>query len=163
MSRRLAVLLMFCAALPWAGARAQSNTAETTFRVTARVNAVCEVTAGNLDFGAYTSQANNPLRSTTKLQATCTPDTTYQIGLNEGISGASVNERKMVAGTGTLNYQLYSDSSRTTIWGNTTGSDTVTGVGTGLRQDHTVYGAVPAAQSVPAGSYEDTITVRIFY
>ena len=70
----------------------------------------------------------------------------------------------MVSPTATaLNYQLYSDSTRSAIWGNTPGSDTVTGVGTGLTQDHTVFGAVPAAQSVPAEEYADTITVRIFY
>jgi spore coat protein U-like protein len=39
----------------------------------------------------------------------------------------------------------------------------VTGTGTGLSQDHTVYGSVPAAQAVPAGDYQDTITVRVYY
>ena len=69
----------------------------------------------------------------------------------------------MASGTSTLNYQLYSDTSRTTIWGNTTGTDTVTGVGTGLAVGHVVHGSVPAAQAVPAGAYGDTITVRISY
>ena len=45
----------------------------------------------------------------------------------------------------------------------TPGTDTVTGVGSGLAVDHTVFGAVPAAQVVPAGDYQDTITVRIYY
>ena len=69
----------------------------------------------------------------------------------------------MASGTNALNYQLYSDSGRSTIWGNTPGTDTVTGVGTGLAVDHTVFGAVPAAQVVPAGDYGDTVTVRIYY
>jgi spore coat protein U-like protein len=69
----------------------------------------------------------------------------------------------MVSGANNLNYQLYSDSARATIWGNTPGTDTVTGVGTGTPVDHTVFGAVPAAQVVPAGDYADTITVRVFY
>ena len=71
--------------------------------------------------------------------------------------------RKWSSGANTLNYQLYSDSARSTIWGNTTGTDTVTGVGTGLAEDHTVFGTIPAAQVVPAGDYADTITVRIYY
>ena len=39
----------------------------------------------------------------------------------------------------------------------------MTGVGTGLAQDHTVFGAIPGTQNIPAGDYGDTITVRIYY
>jgi spore coat protein U-like protein len=163
MKQRIAVLLML-GLMPCAGLHAQSQTAETTFRVTARVNAVCEVTATDLAFGAYTAQAGTPLQGVTLLRATCTPGSTYNLGLNEGTSpGATVNQRKMASGANALNYQLYSDSARNTIWGNTPGTNTVTGVGTGLAVDHTVFGAVPAAQVVPAGDYADTITVRIYY
>jgi spore coat protein U-like protein len=163
MKQRIAVLLML-GLMPCAGLHAQSQTAETTFRVTARVNAVCEVTATDLAFGAYTAQTGTPLQGVTLLRATCTPGSTYNLGLNEGTSpGATVNQRKMASGANALNYQLYSDSARNTIWGNTPGTNTVTGVGTGLAVDHTVFGAVPAAQVVPAGDYADTITVRIYY
>jgi len=163
MMRHVAILLML-GVLPWAEVQAQSQTVSTTFRVQARVEAVCEVTASDLAFGTYTSQGGTPLQGTTLLRATCTPGSTYNVGLNEGTSpGATVNQRKMASGTNALNYQLYSDSARSVIWGNTTGTDTVTGVGTGLAVDHTVFGAVPAAQVVPAGDYADTITVRIYY
>lgn len=162
MKRHITVLLVL-GVLPWAGLHAQ-QTATTTFRVTAKVQAVCEVTATDLTFGNYTAQSGTPLQGTTLLRATCTPGSTYQVGLNEGTSpGATVNQRKMVSGAQVLNYQLYSDSARSTIWGNTAGTDTVTGVGTGLAVDHTVFGAVPAAQVVPAGDYSDTVTVRIYY
>jgi spore coat protein U-like protein len=161
MNKRLAVLLLL-AASPWVQSQQSANT---TFKVSARVNAVCEITATDLAFGTYTAQSGTPLQGTTVLKATCTPNSTYNIGLNEGTSpGATVNQRRMVSGTtGTLNYQLYSDASRSAIWGNTTGTDTVTGTGTGLAQDHTVFGQVPAAQVVPAGDYADIITVRIYY
>jgi spore coat protein U-like protein len=163
MKQRVAVLVLL-AAMPWAGLLAQSQTVSTTFRVQARVEAVCAVTAADLDFGTYSSQNASPTAGTTLLRATCTPGTTYNIGLNAGASsGATVNQRRMASGTNSLNYQLYSDSSHTTIWGNTTGTDTVTGSGTGLEQPHTVYGRIPATQNVPAGNYADTITVTIFY
>jgi spore coat protein U-like protein len=140
------------------------QTATTTFRVTAKVQAVCEVTSSDLAFGTYNPKASSPHQVTTLLRATCTPGSTYNIGLNEGTSpGATINQRKMASGSNALNYQLYSDSARSAIWGNTTGTDTVTGVGTGLSQDHTVFGTVPAAQVVPAGDYADTITVRVYY
>jgi spore coat protein U-like protein len=163
MRQRIAVLLML-GMMPWAELGAQSQPATTTFRVQARVEAVCAVTATDLNFGTYSAQAGTALQGTTLLRATCTPGTTYNVGLNEGTSsGATVNQRKMASGANSLNYQLYSDSARSIIWGNTTGTDTVTGTGTGLTQDHTIYGAVPAAQAVPAGDYADTITVRVYY
>ena len=163
MKQRIAVLLML-GLMPLAELHAQSQTVSTTFRVNARVEAVCEVTASDLAFGTYTAQAGTPLQGTTLLRATCTPGTTYNVGLDAGTSpGATINQRKMASGANSLNYQLYSDSARNTIWGNTTGTDTVTGTGTGLAVDHTVFGAVPAAQVVPAGDYQDTITVRIYY
>jgi spore coat protein U-like protein len=161
--KRIKVLLLL-GMLPCAELHAQQQTAQTTFRVTARVNAVCEVTASDLQFGTYNPKATSPHNVTTLLRATCTPNTTYNVGLNEGASpGATVNQRKMVSGSNALNYQLYREASRTSIWGNTTGTDTVTGVGTGLAQDHTVFGSVLPAQAIPAGDYADTITVRIYY
>jgi spore coat protein U-like protein len=162
--KRLITVLLVLGILPGDGLYAQQQTAQTTFRVSASVQAVCEVTATDLTFGTYTSQSGTDVQGTTLLRATCTPGSTYNVGLNEGTSpGATVNQRKMVSGTQALNYQLYRESSRTSIWGNTTGTDTVTGVGTGIAQDHTVFGAVPAAQVVPAGDYGDTITVRVYY
>jgi spore coat protein U-like protein len=162
MKQRTAVLLML-GLMPLAELHAQSQTVSTTFRVSARVEAVCEVTATDLAFGTYTAQAGTPTQGSTLLRATCTPGTTYNVGLNEGASGGTVNQRKMASGANALNYQLYRDAARSQIWGNTTGTDTVTGVGTGIAQDHTVFGAVPAAQVVPAGDYQDTITVRVYY
>ncbi|GAB3774242.1 spore coat U domain-containing protein [Ramlibacter monticola] len=164
MKKHLGVLLVL-AAWPWAGLNAQQKSSTATFKVQARVNAACDIVATDLNFGAYSAQSGTPLQGTTLLHATCTPNAGYQIGLNQGTSpGATVNQRRMVsAPTGVLNYQLYSDSARTRIWGNTQGTDTVTGVGNGLSQEHTVYGSVPAAQVVPVGDYADTITVRIYY
>ena len=156
-------VLMILGMMPWAELHAQ-QTAQTTFKVKGRVQAVCEVTASDLDFGTYTAQSGTPLQGTTLLRTTCTPNTTYNIGLSAGTSpGATVNQRRMVLGTQVLNYQLYSDSSRTKIWGVTVPTNTVWGVGTGVTQDYTVFGAVPAGQVVPAGDYADTITVYIYY
>ena len=163
MKRRLTVLVML-GMLPWAALHAQTSTS-TTFRVSANVQAVCEVLATDLNFGNYASNSSTPLLGSTVIVATCSPTTTYQIGLNEGTSsGATINQRKMTGANATsLNYQLYSDSSRTVIWGNTQGTDTVTGAGTGVAENFTAYGTLPALQSVPPGIYSDTITVRVYY
>jgi spore coat protein U-like protein len=109
MKQRIAVLLML-GTLPGAGIHAQ-QTAQTTFHVKARVQAVCEVTATDLEFGTYTSKVGTRLEGQTLLRATCTPGSTYNIGLNEGTTaGASITARAMkpVTGTQNLSYQLYS-------------------------------------------------------
>ena len=79
MKRRVALVLVL-GLLPWAALHAQ-QTAQTTFRVQARVNAVCEITASDLDFGTYSAQGATALQATTLLRATCTPQTTYNVGL----------------------------------------------------------------------------------
>ena len=163
MKRRIAVLLML-GLMPWAEVNAQGQTAQTTFVVKARVSAVCSVQALDLDFGPYVQATGVASLGSTQMMVTCTPGTTYNVGLNEGTTaGAAINQRKMASGANVLNYQLYSDSARSVIWGNTPGTDTVTGTGNGLAVDHTVYGSITASQVVPAGDYADTITVRIYY
>jgi len=156
-------LLGIALVLPGA-ARAQQQEKSATFRVSATVTAVCEVTASDLNFGQYTSQAGSDLTGTTKVAVACTPATAYNVGLSAGTSpGATVNQRKMVAGANSLNYQLYQDSSRTKIWGTTPGTDTLPGTGTGQSVDHTVFGTIPARQVIPAGDYGDTVTVRVYF
>ncbi len=164
MKRNITALLAL-GMLPWAGLQAQSQTAQTTFRVTAKVMAVCEVTSNDLAFGNYNPKASSPHQVSSMVRATCTPGATYQVGLNEGTTpGATINQRKMVSGSNTLNYQLYSDAGRSAIWGNTPGTDTVTPpAGTGLSQDLPVYGTIPPAQPAAVGDYSDTITVRVYY
>jgi spore coat protein U-like protein len=162
MKKRIAILSML-GMMPWVALLAQQQ-ATTTFKVSARVDAFCLITALDLNFGIYTGQAGVQRIGSTQMQATCTPGTTYNVGLNEGTTpGATINQRKLALGSNTLDYQLYSDSARSIIWGNTPGTDTMTGVGNGLAYDFTIYGAIPAGQAVPAGEYADTITVRVYY
>jgi len=74
-------------------------------------------------------------------------------------TGATVAARKMTKGAATIVYSLYKDSARSSVWGNTVGTNTAAGTGTGSAQTSTVFGRVPP-QSVPApGTYNDTIVV----
>jgi spore coat protein U-like protein len=74
----------------------------------------------------------------------------------------------MASGANLLNYALYTESTRTTIWGEgllgATGTFTGTGTGNGAAQASTIYARVPSGQtSAPAGSYADTVTVTVTY
>jgi spore coat protein U-like protein len=137
-------------------------TTTTTFAVTATVQATCIVSATPMAFGTYTGL----LASTTStVSVTCTNTTPYNVGLNAGLaSGATVTTRKMTGpGSALLGYDLFSDSARTVNWGQTIGTDTVTGTGNGSAQALTVYGQVAAGQYLAPGAYTDTITATVTY
>jgi spore coat protein U-like protein len=65
------------------------------------------------------------------------------------------------SGGGTLNYSLFRETGRTSNWGNTGTTDTVSG--SGLLQTITVYGRIPAGQTPIVGVYTDTVTVTLTY
>jgi spore coat protein U-like protein len=125
--------------------------------------ATCTInSAATLNFGSPGLLGAN-VDQTLPIQVTCTKTTPYNIGLDAGTgSGATVATRKMT-GAATVIYSLYSDSAHSTVWGNTVGTDTVAATASGLRQNHTVYGRVPAQGSPPAGTYADMITVTVTY
>jgi spore coat protein U-like protein len=134
----------------------------TAIHIRANVSATCSVTANDLSFGVY---GKTTLDGTTTLTATCTPTTSFNIGLNQGAApGATVTTRKMMGpNSQRLSYSLYRDSARTLNWGNTQGSDTVPSTGTGAVQTFTVYGRIPALQPVNPGTFQDAITVTVYF
>jgi spore coat protein U-like protein len=141
---------------------AVAATVTTTFGVTATVQATCLVSATPLAFGTYTGAVAT---STSAVSVTCTNTTSYNVGLSAGLAtGASVTTRQMTGpASALLGYALFSDPARTVNWGNTIGTDTVTGTGNGVAQAITVYGQATAGQFVAPGAYTDTITATVTY
>jgi spore coat protein U-like protein len=83
-------------------------------------------------------------------------------------TGGSITQRLLANSGDTLQYNLYTDTSRQTLWGDgTTGSTTSgTGAGYATTQTLTVYGRLPdnsTNQNAPVGTYTDTITVTVTY
>ncbi|SRR6266568_1301407 len=141
---------------------AVAATVTTTFAVTATVQATCLVSATPMGFGTYTGVVAN---STSTVSVTCTNTTPYNVGLSAGLAtGATVSARSMTGpASALLGYSLFSDSARTVNWGQTVGTDTVTGTGNGSAQALTVYGQVAAGQYLAPGAYADTITATVTY
>ncbi len=134
----------------------------TTFTVTATVSDACSVSATNLDFGAYDPNALADDDATSTVTATCTLGTNYSIGLDAGSGTPSATTRAMTGvGGDFLDYELYLDTLRTTVWTDLAGANPVSGTGTGLGEPHVVYGRIPTGQNVSADSYSDTINVTI--
>ncbi|TSE02763.1 spore coat U domain-containing protein [Mesorhizobium intechi] len=146
------------------GGEARATTITTPMVVQMTITASCTISsASTLNFGSSGVIAAN-VDQTSTVQVQCTNTTPYNIGLDAGTgSGATVAARKMTNGAATITYSLYSDSGRTTVWGSTIGTNTVSATGSGAAQSFTVYGRVPA-QSTPAPAvYTDTVTVTVTY
>jgi spore coat protein U-like protein len=164
---RLAIAL---ASLAAAGSASAANPAISTFQVTATVLKACTVSATPLAFGNYTP-GSGALSNTSTINVACTKTSPYAVTLNGGsTAGGTIGQRLMTNGTQTLQYNLYTSNTYTTLLGDgtTSGSAKVTGTGNGLSAPNaiTVYGQLPdsaANQNAPAGSYTDTITVSVSY
>ena len=135
----------------------------------ASASAACTVSSTGVAFGAYNPQSGTPDDSTGTVQADCHPnDHDIQVDIGAGLSG-SFATRSMSSGAAMLNYNLYTNVARTIIWGDGTGgssNQTLTGgsVSGGTRRfTGTVYGRIPAAQNVPAGTYGDTLIVTLTF
>lgn len=141
--------------------------------------ATCNVSATPLAFGSYASPGGVQTDSSSTLTVSCTPERIllctigYTVSLSAGGAG-SYAPRKLDSGGNRLDYNLYTSATRSTVWGDGTGgtstvSSSITSGLLGLllcdeaSKNHTVYARIPAAQSVPAGSYADTIVVTVTY
>lgn len=160
-----AACIQVCAVASLGFVASSVATAQTdTFQVTASVTASCSVTGADLAFGVYDPVSATDVDGTISLDVVCTNGSAYDIGLDEGVgAGATVATRIMETVGGTLNYSIYQNTQRTTVWGNTAGVDTVSDTGTGATQNFTAYARLFALQNAAAGSYADTVTVTITF
>ena len=161
-SHRHLLLAAAVSSLTLCGAALADSTANLT--VTASVVPSCTVSATTLAFGPLNPSANND--QTAAIQWQCTKDFSTVIKLGAGGSG-TIAARSM-GGAAALPYQLYTDATHSTIFGDgTTGSAApVTGVGySGPPGNVTVYGRVLQANAAvaPAGSYTDTVQITIVF
>jgi len=140
-----------------------TNATSAAFTVTAVYSPVCQITVATVDFGSsgVITAAKN---GSSTLTATCSATTPYTIGLDGGTTGATnPTLRQMSKGAEHVTYGLYRDNARTLGWGNTSGTNTQGGTGSGLGQSYTVYGQVPAQSTPSPGVYNDTIVATTTY
>jgi len=142
---------------------AAAATSTATISVTATVSASCNVTGGTLAFGTYDVLSASPTDASLVFTATCATGTSATIGLGLG-SHASGTTRRMADADGDLiTYELYKESSHTTVWGQS-GAATVSYLSTSSAPNNfTVYGRIAPEQNVDTESYSDTVTITITF
>ena len=167
---RLALLTLVSASFIAAGiasAAVYSNGSKTVnFDVTLTIIADCTIAANALNFGSSQGVLATSVSANTTVNVTCTNTTPYNIGLNAGTGVGSTTAARLMSGTGgntsTVAYNLQQTSGGAN-WGNTQGTDTMSGVGTGASQSLTVYGVVPAQATPQPDSYKSTITATVYF
>jgi spore coat protein U-like protein len=140
---------------------------------TLQAAASCTVTATPVAFGVYDPLLSTPRTATGGVTLRCTATGAAEsvrstIALSTGGSG-SYALRSLFSGTERLDYNLFLNSSFTTIWGDgTAGSRVGTAnlnipAGQSRTANRTIYGRIPALQSPAAGAFGDTIVVTVTY
>jgi len=166
-TRRLlaAALAAALVAVPCAG---QATNVTANLQVQITLVASCAISATTLNFGSGVGLLTSAVNGSTTVSVTCSNSTPYTVSLDGGnVSGSTVATRLM-AGTATGNtgttiqFQLYSDSGRTTVWGNTSGN-WVSGTGNGSAQTLNVYGQVPTQTTPKPDTYQTTVTATVSY
>lgn len=129
----------------------------------------CTITTTAVAFGTYNPQAAGADDGTGTIALACHPSVdSPNVAIGTGGSG-TFSPRRMSNGVSTLDYNLYTTTARTVVWGNgTAGTSTVTlsggSVSGGVRRfSRTVFGRIPALQNVTAGIYGDTVIVTVTF
>jgi len=131
----------------------------------------CSVSATNVNFGAYDTLSQLAVDSAGDVEVSCGTDTigdvmSYSIELSGAKKGRKPRKMKGPRRY-RLYYNLYTDVSRTIIWGEDEGSaaavnDSYTFVTLCCEtRNYTSYGRIDADQNVAPGLYRDVIVVEV--
>ena len=122
--------------------------------------AACTVSVTGVAFGVYDPFSSTSLDSTGIVAVTCSPAAPYTVALSPG--NAAQIARELRSGANVLAYNLFTDATRSSVWGDGTGL-TATVSGSGSAGGHPIYGRIPSRQNVAVGNYSDAITVTITF
>lgn len=121
----------------------------------------CSVTSGDLTFPGYNYLTGASQSSTAAVTVNCTTGRGYSLYPDNG-QNASGSRRMVYNSSNFLSYALYKDSGHTQEW-DTIPANQFSGTGSGSAQNFTIYGYLPASQTVPDGVFQDTVTMIVEY
>jgi len=164
MRRILIVLAGFAVISIAAASRLSGQTATASLTVTASVSKNCTISTTPVNFGAYDPVAANataPLDGVGTIIVSCTKGAPAKVGLSVG-SNAQGTTRRMATGPAFLNYELYKDTARATVWGDTIDAALdIPAAPNRNPRSFTIYGRVPTGQDAQVGNYTDTVVATV--
>jgi spore coat protein U-like protein len=133
--------------------------------------AVCEITTSGMAFGSYDAISEVHVDTLGTVTVTCTGNVGDSVNLQLSMSpgNGSYVSRQMIAGALAMLYNLFTDASRTVVWGDGAGgtgivSDSFTLDSSTVIKNYTVYGRIYGGQNqLTAQSYSDTVAVTLSY
>ena len=148
-----------------AESRLSGQSATSSLTVSASVSKNCTITTAPVNFGAYdpvTTNATAPLDGIGTVTVTCTKGAPAKVGLGPGSNAQGTTRRMSQGAAAYLTYELYKDTARATIWGDTI--DTALDIPAAPNRNprsFNVYGRTPGAQDATVGNYTDTVVATV--
>jgi spore coat protein U-like protein len=129
----------------------------------------CTMNATPINFGNYDAFSSTPLDATGTITVNCAAIVNkVNVKLGVSSSSGSFNPRRMKrsGGSDLLDYNIYTDVTRTVIFGDGTGGTSDIGIkraGTPAPWSENIgmYGRISPGQEVSAGTYSDTLTATV--
>lgn len=133
---------------------------------------MCSVAIGNVVFGSYDVFSPTSLDTGATVIVTCRRDDGPQnvnvaIAIGPGVHGGSTASRKMkMPGGDLLDYNLFRDAGRTSVWGQVPGLDAFTQTlavpnKSSAQLNAMIFGRIPAGQDVLKGTYADNVVLTV--
>ncbi|RYE81743.1 MAG: SCPU domain-containing protein [Oxalobacteraceae bacterium] len=164
--RKIALSAAIIAIAPGLAGTAFAKTQTASFDVSMKIVADCTISATGIDFGQTQGVLTSAVSGSSAITVACTNTTPYSVGLNAGTGAGSNGTTRYMNGTGananTVKFNLYQQQGATP-WGNTQGTDTLGGTGTGAAQTLTVHGEIPVQATSTPDSYKSTITATVYF
>jgi spore coat protein U-like protein len=133
---------------------AMAQTDTDTLTVTATVlDAALITSVGDIAFGNYDPTDSVPTDADGSVTIRATDGLLYTVYI-----GA---DRSMTFGAYNLDYELYSDAARSSVWGSTFATGESYTSTSNAEMTYDIYGRVAALQDVGAGAYSDTVTITV--
>ncbi len=151
------------------------DSGNTTITANYVVPSLCQLdSTSNVDFGNINDIGSTSRDYTAQgaVNTTCNNGTPYSIYLGDGNNRITGGFRRMTNGSSQyIPYQLYQNSTYSTVWDTTGGVTAVGGAGgvsktgSGSAQSTNVYGKIPQGTTISTtpGNYSDSVVVTVTY
>jgi spore coat protein U-like protein len=165
--------LLLGVVLGHSGVALASGSQTSTVLVTASIPPSCTIGTAAIAFAAYdpvNANATVPDDQTGDIIIRCTKGASgITVGLGNGANNLGAQRRMANSAdpTTTVDYEVYKETGRTTVWGPGDGGSARSGPdlsGTGTNVTVTMYGRIPPHQlQATAGTYNDTLVSTILF
>ncbi|MFN4280512.1 spore coat U domain-containing protein [Thermosynechococcus sp.] len=160
--------------------KAQTSPQTANIQIEAKVNPACKITGTQgINFGDYDPlglHAATALDEQGQVSIKCLRNTQVSIKLDQGANAAPGSSctsplRQMRNSSAVLPYGLYKDTARSQVWGCDASNDVEYTASNAAIQNFTIYGRIPAANDLPAGTldqlevgtYTDNVQVTVSF